>query len=171
MGLDDWESANPNAYVKFWINVLRTLESPLVWFRETIVEPNRTPYPYYHQKFARVPTIDQCYDDDSLCKFEADEQFKRDKKVDSAILQILRDRWSKCVLYQGHDREVCDPLKKIYHDAEVAWFSKYGDMGYHQTVETAYMKQKHRMVWERRHGPIGSGVNPDWKPVQPTTSD
>lgn len=32
-----------------------------------------------------------------------------------------------------------------------------GDLGYYGTSLTAYMKQKHRMIWERRHGKIGSG--------------
>lgn len=25
-------------------------------------------------------------------------------------------------------------------------------------VVHAFMKQKHRMIWERRHGPVGSGM-------------
>lgn len=33
-----------------------------------------------------------------------------------------------------------------------------GDIGMYQSVVEAYMKQKHRMVWERRHGPVGSGI-------------
>lgn len=33
-----------------------------------------------------------------------------------------------------------------------------GDLGGHQFVVEALMKQKHRMVWERRHGPVGSGI-------------
>lgn len=32
-----------------------------------------------------------------------------------------------------------------------------GDLGYYGNTLTAYMKQKHRMIWERRHGEIGSG--------------
>lgn len=32
-----------------------------------------------------------------------------------------------------------------------------GDLGYYGNAMTAYMKQKHRMIWERRHGKIGSG--------------
>lgn len=36
-----------------------------------------------------------------------------------------------------------------------------GDLGYYGNVISAYMKQKHRMVWERRHGKIGSGRKPD----------
>ena len=33
-----------------------------------------------------------------------------------------------------------------------------GDLGAKGTVRDAYMKQKHRMIWERRHGPVGSGI-------------
>lgn len=29
----------------------------------------------------RVPTIDQCYEDDVVCDFEANSQFKRDRLV------------------------------------------------------------------------------------------
>jgi len=31
-------------------------------------------------------------------------------------------------------------------------------MGIALNVRNAYMKQKHRMIWERRHGPVGSGM-------------
>ena len=30
-----------------------------------------------------------------------------------------------------------------------------GEIGYHGNVMDAYMKQKHRMIFERRHGPVG----------------
>lgn len=33
-----------------------------------------------------------------------------------------------------------------------------GDLGIKCDVVHAFMKQKHRMVWERRHGPVGSGM-------------
>jgi len=33
-----------------------------------------------------------------------------------------------------------------------------GDLGAYGKVEDAYMKQKHRMIWERRHGPVGTGM-------------
>lgn len=56
--------------------------------------------------------------------FIKSEAFLFHRKVDSVILHILRDRWSKCVLYQGPDKEVCEPLYKIYKDGEEAWFSK-----------------------------------------------
>jgi len=31
-------------------------------------------------------------------------------------------------------------------------------MGIGINVKNAYMKQKHRMIWERRHGPVGTGM-------------
>lgn len=38
-----------------------------------------------------------------------------------------------------------------------------GDLGAIGDGRSAYMKQKHRMIWERRHGKIGSGMKPqDW---------
>lgn len=34
---------------------------------------------YYHRKFARVPTIDECELEDEICKYEANEQLARDR--------------------------------------------------------------------------------------------
>lgn len=48
-------------------------------FIEKIVVPNQQSYPWYHQKFRRVPTIDECYTDDVVCYFEANCQYKRDR--------------------------------------------------------------------------------------------
>ena len=33
-----------------------------------------------------------------------------------------------------------------------------GDLGAYGDAKAAYMKQKHRLIWERRHGPVGSGM-------------
>lgn len=33
-----------------------------------------------------------------------------------------------------------------------------GDLGFYGDSKAAYMKQKHRMLWERRHGPVGTGM-------------
>lgn len=33
-----------------------------------------------------------------------------------------------------------------------------GDLGGYARAKTCYFKQKHRLVWERRHGPVGSGM-------------
>lgn len=105
MGADNEQK---NSFFRLADALYRIVDGPVVWFRskflkvnllliyfcfyfweyykiilfiETIVEPNRQNYPWYHQKFRRVPTIDQCFTDDPICKFEANQQFKRDKYV------------------------------------------------------------------------------------------
>ncbi|XP_059478012.1 NADH dehydrogenase [ubiquinone] 1 beta subcomplex subunit 10 [Neocloeon triangulifer] len=140
-------------------SVISVVDGPVTWFRERVVTPNRESYPWYHQKFRRVPTIDECYTDDRICFYEANEQFKRDKDVENEILTILRVRLEDCTVFNGPDAGVkCKDIFENYKKAETNWFCKYGDLGRHGTVKDAYMKQKHRMVWERRHGPVGSGM-------------
>ncbi|KAI4496704.1 hypothetical protein M0804_000514 [Polistes exclamans] len=150
---------SPNALKRFANAVFNVIDAPVVFFREKIVEPNQQKYPWYHQKFRRVPTIDECYTDDIVCFVEANLQFERDKAVDDAILSILRSRYEECAMHHGlDDREICIPLRRIYEEASGAWFAKYGDLPPTLNVQQAFMKQKHRMVWERRHGPVGSGM-------------
>lgn len=143
------------------------------------MEPNQAKYNWYHQQFRRVPTIDQCYTDDAVCRFEADQQFRRDRMVDNEIVNILRQRFEDCTLYEAPDHIVkCKPLLEQYEKATENWFIKCmcrrdvclgsqlltnppfldGDLGGYANAKTAYMKQKHRLIWERRHGPVGSGM-------------
>ncbi|KOB69789.1 NADH dehydrogenase [Operophtera brumata] len=68
-----------NLFRAFARALYSTVDTPVTWFRETVVEPNQKQYPWYHQKYRRVPTIDQCYDGDVVCDFEANSQFKRDR--------------------------------------------------------------------------------------------
>merc|ERR1712106_906675 len=63
------------------------------WFRKTVIDPSRgEPYPWYHRQYQRVPTIDECYVDDIVCREEANLQFKRDWLVEQEILSLLRER-------------------------------------------------------------------------------
>jgi len=150
-----------NVLERFVDCLYNTIDKPVTYFREKIVEPNRQPYPWYHQKFRRVPTIDECYTDDYVCIHEANAQYKRDKLVDNEVLNILRQRFEDCVLYEAPDEKTrCKDILKMYEDAAENWFIKYGDMGGYHNVQTAYMKQKHRMIWERRHGKVGTGKSP-----------
>ncbi|KAJ8915970.1 hypothetical protein NQ315_016647 [Exocentrus adspersus] len=156
------EAEPRNIVEKFFNTVGYILQAPTVWVREKIVEPNQKSYPWYHQKFRRVPTIDECYTDDVVCYYEADTQYRRDKQVDSEILSILRDRFEDCVMYEAPDHlERCTPLHKQYEEATTNWFTKYGDLGAYHNAKTCYMKQKHRLLWERRHGPVGTGMKSD----------
>ncbi|KAJ8946855.1 hypothetical protein NQ318_006765 [Aromia moschata] len=148
-----------NIIEQFFCSVGDVLEAPVVWVREKIVVPNQQNYPWYHQKLRRVPTIDECYTDDVVCQHEANVQYKRDKQVDTEILSILRDRFEDCTMYEAPDHlERCGPLLKKYEEAATNWFIKYGDLGAYHNAKIAYMKQKHRMIWERRHGQVGTGM-------------
>jgi NADH dehydrogenase (ubiquinone) 1 beta subcomplex subunit 10 len=77
-----------------------------------------------------VPTIDQCYTDDQACIWEADQQYKRDKKVDEQILNIIRNRFYNCVYYERnvneyfYDKELCPKEKADYKEAELNHFIK-----------------------------------------------
>ncbi|XP_076293617.1 NADH dehydrogenase (ubiquinone) PDSW subunit [Lasioglossum baleicum] len=149
---------NPNAFSRFIRNLIYIVDGPCTFVREKIVEPNQKKYPWYHQQFRRVPTIDTCHERDLACYVEANYQFKRDKMVDEEVLVILRDRYEHCGWENFEDLEVCAHLRKIYEDNATNYFIKYGDLGFNCNVRSAFMKQKHRMVWERRHGPVGSGM-------------
>ncbi|XP_022900349.2 NADH dehydrogenase [ubiquinone] 1 beta subcomplex subunit 10 [Onthophagus taurus] len=153
------EAQPRNVIERFFNNVYKVLEGPTVWVRENIVEPNQKQYPWYHEKMRRVPTVDECYTDDVACYFEANCQYKRDRLVDTEIINILRQRFEECNMYEQPDHiERCAPIRKDYEEASTNWFTKYGDLGAYHNVRSAYMKQKHRMIWERRHGPVGSGM-------------
>ncbi|XP_060522341.1 NADH dehydrogenase [ubiquinone] 1 beta subcomplex subunit 10 [Cylas formicarius] len=151
------EAEPRNIIEGFFQAIANVLDGPTTWFREKVVVPNQQQYPWYHQKFRRVPTIDECYTDDVVCIFEANEQYRRDRKVDTEILSILRSRFEDCVIYEAPDHiEKCTGLLKQYEEAAANWFTKYGDLGGYHNAKFAYMKQKHRMIWE--HGPVGSGM-------------
>nr|CAG4643658.1 EOG090X0LTN [Ilyocryptus agilis] len=157
---DDIGPAVPrNKLHGFFQAIYRTLDAPVTWFRESVVVPNRPDYVWYHQKFRRVPTIDECYTDDLVCRYEAQQQFNRDKLVDGEIVAIIRQRLKECVIREMPDHErKCAKLKEDLVKVSENFFIKYGDLGYHNDVHDAYMKQKHRMIWERRHGEVGSGM-------------
>lgn len=92
---------------------------------EKVVEPNQKNYPWYHQEFRRVPTIDQCYTDDVACHFEANQQFRRDKMIENEILSILRQRFEDCVLYETPDHLTkCRGVLDTYEKAAENWFTK-----------------------------------------------
>lgn len=46
--------------------------------------------------------------------------------------------------------------KFSFIDSSISRFTD-GDLGFYGTAVAAFMKQKHRLIWERRHGKIGSG--------------
>ena len=47
--------------------------------------------------------------DDFICREEADQQYKRDKKVEGRILNILRKRVEDCILHEYPNNSIMDP--------------------------------------------------------------
>ncbi len=79
--------------------------APARFVREKVVDPNRgEEYPWYHKRYQRVPTIDECYMEDLVCRTEADLQYKRDRQVEANIVSLLRRRYEDCLLYDYPDQ-------------------------------------------------------------------
>lgn len=49
-------------------------------------------------------------------------------------------------------------MQRTYDECAKNLFIKYGELSYNPRVEQAFMKQKHRLIWERRHGEVGTGM-------------
>ncbi|KAG8199238.1 hypothetical protein JTE90_003665 [Oedothorax gibbosus] len=140
-----------NVVDKIQNKIFGWIDGPVTWFRESVVLPNQKPPVYYHRKYPRVPTIDECYEEDGPCMFEANEQFKRDMQVEGKIVDILNRRKLDCYRHEGHERhERCKEIFEQFEEANKNYFIKYGDLGAYAHAKFAYMKQKHRMVYERQ---------------------
>ncbi|KRY01174.1 NADH dehydrogenase [ubiquinone] 1 beta subcomplex subunit 10, partial [Trichinella pseudospiralis] len=156
-----WEVLDINSrgtiLLRFKYYVWRMLDIPATWMKENVVDPLQKDrkIPFYHRRFNRVRTIDECAVDDRVCYEEAQMQFHLDKMVDGYILDILRNRMQRCREYYINKAEYkCAKCIDDFEQAELNFYIKYGDMGYYGDVLTAYTKQKHRMIWERRHPEI-----------------
>ena len=57
-------------------------------------------------RFKRVPTIDECYMNDQVCKREASVQYFRDRGVEQAIVKLLYQRFQDCVIYEYPDQVI-----------------------------------------------------------------
>lgn len=136
---------------------LDTIRKPARWIRENIVEANRgEKYYWYHRRYPRALPIDECYSDDLACIYEANAEFRRNFLVDREALTLLRNRFDACAFRYVNDTKFtqisdkCDSLREIYEENLTNFHIKYGDMRTAATVTDAYMKQKHRMIMERR---------------------
>ena len=62
--------SNNSPAFHFVYNIAHTLTvKPVEWLHENVVMRFRGPeYPYYHRRYRRVPTIDECYFHDHKCQ-------------------------------------------------------------------------------------------------------
>ncbi|XP_059167384.1 NADH dehydrogenase [ubiquinone] 1 beta subcomplex subunit 10-like [Physella acuta] len=111
--------------------LFKVFDGPVTYVREKVVLPiqSRNQTKYYQRHFNRVPTVDQCDEEDPVCIYEADQQFHRDRMVDSDIVRILRQRKIECYAWEGPDKKYkCQQIDEDYNQAPVNWFIKYSDM-------------------------------------------
>lgn len=69
-------------------------------------------------------------------------------------MRILQERVDRCLTYHNPYVKPCGPVVEDYEEAELNWFIKYSELGYTADAVDVLMKQKHRMIWERRHPEI-----------------
>jgi len=134
----------------FW----RGVNKPVTFWRENVIEPIQDKYghlPYYHRRLRRVPTIDECHVNDQVCYHEAQMQYRLDKLVDHKILDLLRSRRDECLTHHHNNVTKCIPQFDDFEEAELNWYIKFGELGLQGDVLSCYMKQKHRLIWERRN--------------------
>lgn len=75
----------------------------------------------------------------------------RMKKNAYLCIKLTTMRWKTGSSNVGVNQQT---KKKFY------MFCLDGDLGGYGKSRDAYMKQKHRMIWERRYGPVGTGKIP-----------
>ncbi|NXH09583.1 NDUBA dehydrogenase, partial [Bucco capensis] len=128
------------------------VEAPVTFFREWIErQQSKNKFYYYHQKFRRVPDLSECLEGDYLCFFEAEAQWRRDRMVDQQIVEIVRERLSACKQREGPNQfQNCAKDMELLAQVTKAYQDKYGDLGVHGNARTCLMKQKHRMMEERK---------------------
>ncbi|XP_059145821.1 NADH dehydrogenase [ubiquinone] 1 beta subcomplex subunit 10-like [Physella acuta] len=125
--------------------LFKVFDGQVTFVRAKVVLPiqSRNQTKYYHRRVNRVPTV---------CIYKADQQFHRDRVVDSDIVRILRQRKIEYYAWEGPDKKYkCQQIEEDYNQAADNWFIKYGDMRSERGALEAYMKQKHRLIWERRN--------------------
>ncbi|XP_066432741.1 NADH dehydrogenase [ubiquinone] 1 beta subcomplex subunit 10 [Eleutherodactylus coqui] len=106
---------------------------------------------YYHREFSRVPDLTACLEEDHVCQYEANQQWKRDYMVDQEIMKILRDNVASCNRREGANAEEnCAPVVAQYAEACKAYKSRYAELGYYSGARRCLMKQKARMMDERK---------------------
>ncbi|XP_056390002.1 NADH dehydrogenase [ubiquinone] 1 beta subcomplex subunit 10 [Hyla sarda] len=128
------------------------IDSPVTAFHDWMEsQRSKRRIHYYHREFRRVPYLTECMEDDILCHYEANKQFKRDHLVDQEIVRIMRERVAACRTREGESaNQNCAPLLKQYAEVCKAYKNRYEDLGYYGGARNCLMKQKERMMEERK---------------------
>ncbi|NXF35527.1 NDUBA dehydrogenase, partial [Nyctibius bracteatus] len=142
----------PNPATIFQTVFNYVVDAPVTFVREWIERQQaKNKFYYYHQKFRRVPDLSECLEGDYLCFFEAEAQWRRDRMVDQQIVEIMRERLGACKQREGPNAfQNCAKEMEQLVQVTKAYQDRYGDLGVHGNARTCLMKQKHRMMEERK---------------------
>ncbi|NXD30716.1 NDUBA dehydrogenase, partial [Spelaeornis formosus] len=142
----------PNPVNYFQSAFSYVFDTPVTLLREWIERwQNKNKFYYYHQKFRRVPDLSECLEGDYLCYYEAEAQWRRDRMVDQEIVEIVRERTAACKQREGPNQfQNCAKEMELLAQVTKAYQDRYGDLGYHGNALKCLMKQKHRMMEERK---------------------
>nr|XP_009930663.1 PREDICTED: NADH dehydrogenase [ubiquinone] 1 beta subcomplex subunit 10 [Opisthocomus hoazin] len=142
----------PNPVTIFQTVFNYVIDAPVTFVREWIERQQaKNKFYYYHQKFRRVPDLSECLEGDYLCFFEAEAQWRRDRMVDQEIVEIVRERLGACKQREGPNQfQNCAKEMEQLAQVTKAYQAPYGDLGVHGNARTCLMKQKHRMIEERK---------------------
>ncbi|NXJ84077.1 NDUBA dehydrogenase, partial [Trogon melanurus] len=141
---------NPATFFQTVFNYV--IDAPVTFVREWIErQQGKNKFYYYHQQFRRVPDLSECLEGDYLCFFEAEAQWRRDRMVDQEIVEIVRERVGACKQREGPNQfQNCAKEVELLAQVTKAYQDRYGDLGVHGNARTCLMKQKHRMMEERK---------------------
>ncbi|NXI96806.1 NDUBA dehydrogenase, partial [Psophia crepitans] len=142
----------PNPVTFFQAVFGYAIDAPVTFVREWIERQQaKNKFYYYHQKFRRVPDLSECLEGDYLCFYEAEAQWRRDRLVDQEIVAIVQERLGACKLREGPNQfQNCAKEMEQLVQVTKAYQDRYGDLGVHGNARTCLMKQKHRMMEERK---------------------